>query len=162
MNKENDWNYKGVASKVEGPIEKVTHEEMATAGKAMKPGKAAGPPEVCAEMIFASGEVEIGVMRKLFQHMLDGKGMPQKWQTNVLVPIFKEKRDVRNCNTNRGVKLLEHAMKIVKRVLARRIRKLINIDTIQFGCMSGRGMTDALFVVRRMQRNMAIRRKNCI
>ena len=42
-------------------------------------------------------------------------------------------------------------MKIVERVLQRRIRELVNIDTMQFGFMHGRGMTDALFVIRRMQ-----------
>ena len=39
--------------------------------------------------------------------------MPDEWQTSVLVLIFKEKGDVRNCNTYREVKLLEHATKIV-------------------------------------------------
>ena len=39
----------------------------------------------------------------------------------VLVPISKGKGDVKNCNAYRGVKLLEHAMKIVERVVKRRI-----------------------------------------
>ena len=39
--------------------------------------------------------------------------MPDKWQTSALMPIFKEK-DVRNCNTNRTVILLQHAMKVVE------------------------------------------------
>ena len=74
----------------------------------IKPGKADKPTEVCAEMISASGEVGVGVMVELCQHVLDGKGMPDEWQTSVMVPIFKEKGNVRNCNTYRGVKLLEH------------------------------------------------------
>ena len=65
--------------------------------------------------------------------------------------IFIGKGDVRNCNTYRGVNLLEHAKKIVERVLERRIRELVNIDSMQFGFMPGRGTTDALFVVQRMQ-----------
>ena len=44
-------------------MEKVTREEMAT--KAMKPEKAAGPSEVRAKMISASGEVRIAVMMEL-------------------------------------------------------------------------------------------------
>ena len=36
---------------VEGPIKNVTCEEIAMAIKVMKSGKAAGPSEVCAEMI---------------------------------------------------------------------------------------------------------------
>ena len=69
--------------------------------------------------------------------------MPDKWQTSVLVPIFKEKGDVRNRNTYRGVKLLEHTMKIIERVLKRRIRELVNIDSMRFGFMPGRGVTNS-------------------
>jgi len=36
--------------------------------------------------------------------------------------------DVMNCGAYRGVKLLEHGMKIVERVLERRIRALIKLD----------------------------------
>ena len=49
--------------------------------------------------------------------------------------------------------LLEHAMKIIERPLKRN-RKLVNIDSMQFGFMSGRGTTDALFVVQKMQTGM--------
>ena len=148
MNKENDWDHGIETSMVEGPIKNVTRKEMVIAIKVMKPGKAAGPSEVYAEMISASGEVGVSVMIKLCLRVLDGKGMPNEWQTSVLVPIFK--RDVRNCNTYREVKLLEHAIKIVERVLERRIRELVNIDSMQLGFMPERETTDALFVVRRM------------
>ena len=66
-------------------------------------------------------------------------------KTSVLVPIFKEKRDIRNCNAYREAKLLEHAMKIVENVLARRIRKLVNVDAKQLGFMPRREITNALF-----------------
>ena len=106
---------------VEGPIKNVTREEMARAIKVMKPVKAAGPSEVCAEMISARGEVGVSVMVELCQCVLDGKGMPDEWQISVLVPIFKEKGNVRNCSNYRRVKLLERAMKIGERVLDSRI-----------------------------------------
>ena len=112
-----------------------------------------------AEMISVGGEVGICVMVELFQRVLDGKGMPDEWQTSALVPIFKEKGDIRNCNICKGVKLFEHAMKIVERVLARRIRELVIIDSMQFGFMPGRVTTDALFVVRRMQEEYRNKKK---
>ena len=62
--------------------------------KVMKPGKAAGPSEVCAGMISAIGDVGVSVMMELCQRVLDRKEMPDEWETSVLVPIFKEKRDV--------------------------------------------------------------------
>ena len=51
MNKENDKDHIIEASMVEA----LSSKEIVIAIKAMKPGKAAGPSEVCAEMISASG-----------------------------------------------------------------------------------------------------------
>ena len=50
-------------------------------------------------------------------------------------------------------------MKIVERVLERRIQELVNIDSMQFGFMPGRGTTDALFVARRMQEEKRDKKK---
>ena len=44
-----------------------------------------------------------------------------------------------------------HGMKIVERVLEKRIRALVVVNDMQFGFMPGRGTTDGLFIVRRMQ-----------
>ena len=66
-----------------------------------------------------------------------------------MVPIFKGKRFVMNCDLYREVKLLEHSMKTIERVLERRIRALVDFDEAKFGFMPGR-RTDALFLVRRL------------
>ena len=55
-------------------------------------------------------------MMEFCQSVLDLKEMLDEWQTNVLVPSFKKKGNVRNCNLYSEVKLLEHAMKIVERI----------------------------------------------
>ena len=78
MNKENDWDHMKEASKIEEPIKNVAHEEMEIEIEVMKPEKAAGPSEVCEEMICASGEVGVSVMMKLCQPMLNAKEMPDK------------------------------------------------------------------------------------
>ena len=117
----------------------------------MKSGKAARPSEVSLEMITASGVVGIHVMMELYQQVLDGRGMPEDWKMSLVKPIFKGKGDVMSCGAYRGVKLLEHAVKIVESVLESRIRLLVNLDEMQFGFMPGKGTTEALFLVRRMQ-----------
>ena len=53
---------------------------------------------------------------------------PDEWKTSVIVPIFIGKGDAMSCGSYRRVKLLEHAMKIVERVLKRRIRTLVNLN----------------------------------
>ena len=52
-----------------------------------------------------------------------------------------------DCRAYREVKLLEHAMKTVERVLENRIRGLVAIDDMQFGFMPGKGTTHALFIL---------------
>ena len=44
-----------------------------------------------------------------------------------------------------GIKLLEHAMKVLERVIERSVRKIVKIDSMQFGFMAGRSTADMLF-----------------
>ena len=101
-------------------------------------------------------------MMELCQRVLDGRGMPNEWKTGVVVPTFKGKNDVKSCGSCRGVKLLEHAMRIVERLLERRIRSLVTLNKMQFGSMPGKGTVDAIFIVRRMQEEYQKRTRSCI
>ena len=51
----------------------------------------------------------------------------------------------------RGLKLTEQVMKILERIVDGLIRQLVSIDDSQFGFVPGRGITDAIFVVRQLQ-----------
>ena len=69
------------------------------------------------ELIAASGGVGIQVMAEICQKVLDGFGMPFEWALSIVATIFKGKGDIRNCSCYRAVKLFEHCMKVVERVL---------------------------------------------
>ena len=56
-------------------------------------------------------------MTEICQKVLDEFGMPAELGLSILVPIFKGNCDIRNCSRYRAVKLLEHGMKVVERVL---------------------------------------------
>ena len=99
---------------VEGPVEKVALNEIVEAMQKMKSTKATGFFELSVDMIVASGEIGVIVMMELCQRVLDAKGMPDEWKTCVIVSIFIEKDDVMSCGSYREVKLLEHAMKLLK------------------------------------------------
>ena len=49
------------------------------------------------------------------------------------------------------MELLEHAMKIVERILERRIRTLVNLNEMQFGFLPGKGTVNTIFIVKKMQ-----------
>jgi len=65
--------------------------------------------------------------------------------------IYKGKGDPVECGSYRGIKLLEHATKVVERISEHRIQQEIDIDDMQFGFMKGTETTDAIFIVRQMQ-----------
>ena len=41
------------------------------------------------KIIAASGKIRVKVIKNLCQHVLDGTQMPNKWNTRVIVAIFK-------------------------------------------------------------------------
>ena len=85
--------------------------------------------------------------------------MPDEWVLSVVVPIFKGKGDAMSCGAYMGVKLLEHAVKIVEKVLERRMRRMMKVDEMQFGFMPGKGMIDAVFILRRLQEEYSDKEK---
>ncbi|CAK1589588.1 unnamed protein product [Parnassius mnemosyne] len=76
--------------------------------------------------------------------------IPEEWCSSILVPIFKNKGDVQNCSSYRGIKLMSHTMKVWERVIERRMREECEITQNQFGFMPGRGTTDAIFALRQL------------
>ena len=87
-------------------------------------------------------------MVELSQGVLDGRGMPDDWALRVVVLIFRGKGDAMNCMAYRGVKLLEHAMKIVEKELERRLQRMVKVDEMQFGFMPDKGTIDAVFILK--------------
>ena len=77
----------------------------------------------------------------------------------MILSIYKEKGDPMECGSYRGIKLLEHAMKVVEGISEHRIWQQIEIDDMQFGFMKGKGATDAIFIVRQMQENFRVKGK---
>ena len=50
-------------------------------------------------------------------------------------------------------------MKVLERVLEKRIRCQVSIDNMQFGFMSGKGTTDAMFTMRLVQEKPQAKKK---
>ena len=84
----------------------------------MKLGKVTGTSEANTTKILASGKIRMNVMMELCKHVKDGRILDE-WKTSEVVPIYKGKGDVVSCRSYKGIKLLEHAKKIVERVLPR-------------------------------------------
>ena len=112
--KKNDWDRMINADVVLGLIQRINRVEIINAIKKMKLEKVAGPSEVNTETVAASGKIGVEFMMKLCQRVLNEKGIPDKWKTSVVVPIYKK-----------------------------RLRDLVNLDELRFRIMPGKGTVDA-------------------
>ena len=117
--------------------------------------KAAGLSGVTGEMIKAAGEQALDWLtsnrNSICNRIVKEEAIPESWQISELVPIYKGKGDVLECSSSRGIKLLEHGMKVAERVLERRLRQAVEIDKMQFGFTPGTGTSDAIYIARQLQ-----------
>ena len=144
---------------VEGEVDEISAEEVKAALDDMKKGKACGISGVCTEFMNCSGEAGIETLRDICNGILNGENMSLDWRNSILIPIYKGKGDARQCESYRGVKLLEHGMKVLERVLEKRLRQKIDIDEMQCGFVPGRGTVDAIFIVRQLQEKYLLKKK---
>jgi len=112
----------------------------------MKRVKTPGLSGLVAEMTLTTGD--IGTQWILCNGIVKEGCIPEDWKSSVVLPIYKGKGDPMESGSYRGIKLLEHAMKVVERIFEDRIQKQIDIDDMQFGFMKSNGTTDAIFIVR--------------
>ena len=117
----------------------------------MKLGKATGPSNIVAEHLKASGEIGIKLITDLANAMIRGEQAPQDWERSFIVNCYKGKGDALLRGNYRGLKLLDQGMKVRERIINTIIREQVNIDSMQFGFMEGRGTMDAIFILRQLQ-----------
>jgi len=151
LNEENTWDNATTCEKVEGPCELIRRDEILKALRMMKKGKAAGPTDIVSEMFMADKECSVDCLTSLCNLIVAQGRIPDDWRGSILLPVFKGKGDQMECGSYRAIKLLEHAMKVIERVFERKIREKVKIDAMQFGFMTGKGNTDAIFTVWQMQ-----------
>lgn len=161
LNEEFDWNRNELSEvdAVSGPLEEISMQEVRAAIRKMKNDKSTGPTGVAAEMLKASGESGVRWMTDLFNAVVKKGNIPEDWCKSWMVSIYKGKGDALECNSYRGIKLLEHAMKVFERVIEARLREKVDIDDMQFGFRAGKGTTDAIFIVRQLQEKYLEKKK---
>ena len=136
---------------VAGPPPPVTMEQIRKAISKMKCGKAAGPSGIIAEMLKASGEEGVRLLRQLGEDVFSTGVIPEEWQESIILNLYKGKGDALVRGNYRGLKLTEQVMKVLEGVLESAVRGMVDINKLQFGFVPGRGTTDAIFIARQLQ-----------
>ena len=147
MNEENPWDGMVNVEVVEGSMEPFAMNEVERALGIMKNGKANGPTGI-KEHPAASPHG-----KQVILQIANGMDMPHEWRMSTVVFIHKKKGSVMDCASYQGVKLLEHGIKVVERLLEKRLKRLVKVDQMQFGFMPRRSTVDAIFILSRMQEN---------
>jgi len=90
----------------------------------MKRHKAPGLSGLVAEMIQTTGDIGTQCILDLCNGIVKEGCIPEDWQSSVVLPIYKGKGDPIDCESYKGFKLLEHAMKVVERIFEDRNREI--------------------------------------
>ena len=77
--------------------------------------------------------------------------IPTYWQESFILNLYKGKGDALERGNYRGLKLTDQVMKLLEHLLDFFIREVVDIDTMQFGCVPGRCTTDAIFIICQLQ-----------
>ena len=135
----------------EGPPPPVTVTHIQKALGKMKQGKAAGSSGVISEMLKAAGEAGLEKLRLLAEMVFSSGEIPNVWEESHILNRYKGKGEAQDRGNYRGLKLTDQVMKLLERALDSSIRKMVNIDDMQFGFVPCRGTTDAIFIFRQLQ-----------
>ena len=152
LNVEFPWNDENLPNElaVHGPPILITKDMICKAISQMKKGKAAGPSGVVLEMIISSKEHIAPHLTKLANCIIFKEKIPEDWNMSHIINCFKGKGDPLVMGNYRGLKLLEHVIKILERVIESIIRSRVNINKMQYRFMPDRGTMDAIFILRQM------------
>jgi len=126
----------------------------------MKSDKAVGPDLIPIEVWKCLGEVEVDWLTVLFNVIFRTAKMPSECRISTVIPLYKDKGNIQNCNNYRGIKLLSHTMKLWERVIEGRFRKKVPISENQFGFMMGRSTTEAILLIRTLMEVYQDRKKD--
>ena len=99
-------------------------------------------------MLKASGDVGVKWVTDVCNSIVQEGKIPDDWKKSWMVTVYKGKGDALECGSYRGIKLLDHVMKVLEGVIEEKVRSKVVINDMQYGFRPGRGTTDAIFIMR--------------
>ena len=144
---------------MQGPIPSVNDTEIRKQLSKMERSKACEPDDIPIEAVMVVAEMKPELLTYVLQRIM-ADCIPDSWKKGKLIPIFKNKVDILECNNYRGIKLMSHFMKLWERVIEARLREIVNIRENQFGFRPGMSTTEPVFALRQLQEKCREKNKN--
>ncbi|CAG5075557.1 Similar to X-element\ORF2: Probable RNA-directed DNA polymerase from transposon X-element (Drosophila melanogaster) [Cotesia congregata] len=133
-----------------------TKIELHEALSKMKNGKAAGEDGITIEFLKAIPAERMNELLNLLNTIWKNCKLPEKWDTAIIVPIFKA-GDPDMPTNYRGISLLTAGYKILTNMMARRMNRWMEKNKLlkksQAGYRSKRGTRDHIFVINALAQN---------
>lgn len=98
-----------------------TVEEVRQALKQMKSRKAPGNDDVTADLLKAGGAPVLNWLHEMFVDIWKTEEIVEDWTLAILIRLFKNKGDKRQCDNYRGISLLVVTCKLFTRVILNRV-----------------------------------------
>ena len=110
--------------------------------------KAAGPSDVVAEMLKAAHDICCKITADLMNAIIFEGKVPADWSDS---DNWQWKRDVLDRSNYRGLKLTDHVLKVIERLVKNITCDTINTDQMKFCFCPSWATTDAIFILRQPQ-----------
>src|SRR6267154_1575405 len=135
-NEEFEWNIDSIGeiNKEETSVGErvISAAEVRVAISRANSGKAAGPSGVAADMLKAAGESGVKWMTDICNEVVSSSEIPVDWKRSWMVNVYKGKGNALECSSYRGIKLLEHVLKVLERVIEARVRGMVKLEEMHF------------------------------
>ncbi|XP_070056710.1 uncharacterized protein [Nicotiana tomentosiformis] len=87
-------------------------EEVEGAMRKTSKGREISPDEIPMEFWKSVGRAGLEWLTGFFNVIFRTNKMPEEWRWSTMVPLYMNKGDIQSCNNYRGIKLLNHTMKV--------------------------------------------------
>lgn len=140
-------NDKPTIEKLDGPP--ILQSEVEHGLKRLSKGKAAGPDDITADLLQATGEKALQKLTELCNAIYNTGIIPTDLKRSVFIAIPKKTKAV-ECKDHRTISLMSHVTKLLLKIIHQRIARKIDseISEEQYGFRSGRGTREAIFNLR--------------
>ena len=118
----------------------------------LRNGKSAGIDRIVNEYIKCTADIFMPIYIVLFNKIFDTGTIPEDWVIGLIVPVYKNKGDLADCNNYRGITLLSCMGKLFTSILNARLYKFCEVNNIikesQTGFRRGYSTVDHIFLMK--------------
>ena len=131
-----------------GACQLFSRQEMLNQLRKLKPKKAPGLDDVCAEHLKHLGPTAQEVLLRLVNLSWSTAAVPSIWRRANIIPIPKAGKDPQEVSSYRPISLTSHVAKLAERMVGARLTHLLERDSIipaeQVGFRRGRSAEENL------------------